>query len=115
MAINSACHELGLPWVMGACVRMEGQLMTFLSGGQGAPCYRCVYGRARTLVEDCDGAGVFAPIAGIVGAAMAHQALMLVTGQPVESQLSLLDGRRWEWRRVAISPDPDCSTCGTPR
>ena len=107
--LNQACVAARVPWVMGACVRLEGQLMSFSPGA--GPCYRCVYRQVGEWAEDCEGAGVFAPVAGVVGAAMAHHALMRCLGRPIEPALSVLDAAHWEWRRLAVARDPACPVC----
>jgi molybdopterin/thiamine biosynthesis adenylyltransferase len=112
MAVNRACLQHRKPWVMGACVRLEGQLMPFDPRLEEVACYRCVYGKAGELMDDCAGAGVFAPVAGVIGAAMAHMALLMISGNPVASQLSVLDGAGWEWRSLSVKRDPACPECG---
>jgi adenylyltransferase/sulfurtransferase len=112
MAINRACLQHRVPWVMGACVRMEGQLLALDPRVDDSACYRCVYGRASALLDDCAGAGVLAPVAGVIGGAMAHLALLTLTGHPVPQGLSVLDGAGWEWRKLAVKRNPDCPECG---
>jgi adenylyltransferase/sulfurtransferase len=97
---------------MGACVRMEGQLLALDPRVDDSACYRCVYGRASALLDDCAGAGVLAPVAGVIGGAMAHLALLTLTGHPVPQGLSVLDGAGWEWRKLAVKRNPDCPECG---
>ncbi len=111
LAVNDACLEPGLPWVMGACIRMEGQLMLFSPGQPDQPCYRCVYGKAPETLEDCPGAGIFAPVAGMIGTAMAHLALSRLAGLDLPSRLHVLDAQTMNWRQLKISPDPDCPVC----
>jgi len=112
LASNRACLSAGRPWVMGSCIRMEGQLMLFTPGA-GAPCYRCVYGSAPETLEDCPGAGVFSPVAGVIGAAMAHIALGHLAGSTAISGFHMLDATRWQWRSIKIGKNPECRDCGT--
>lgn len=114
LAINAACLGSRTPWVMGSCIRMEGQVMLFEPGSGRQPCYRCVYGDAPDTLEDCPGAGVFAPVAGIVGSLMAHVALTRLAGLDTPPGLNLLDAGNLNWRRLAVKKDPACKACGEP-
>lgn len=111
LAVNRASLAVSKPWVMGSCIRMEGQLILF--PGQGdAPCYRCVYGGAPDTLEDCQGSGVFAPVAGIIGTSMAHVALLYLAGTSVPSALHLLDATSYRWRSLSVRRNPRCKDCG---
>jgi adenylyltransferase/sulfurtransferase len=111
LASNRACLSGNKPWVMGSCIRMEGQLMLF-NTGINPPCYRCVYGSAPETLEDCPGAGVFSPVAGVIGAAMAHLSLGHLAGTISVSGFQVLDATRWEWRSINIRKKEDCPDCG---
>jgi molybdopterin/thiamine biosynthesis adenylyltransferase len=110
LAANRACRAAGTPWVMGSCVRMEGQLMLFRGTAEEA-CYRCAYGSAPDTLEDCPGAGVFSPLAGCVGTAMAHLALGHLTGGVTAPGMHLIDGATWRWRTLGVRQRPDCPDC----
>jgi molybdopterin/thiamine biosynthesis adenylyltransferase len=110
LAVNRASLALGKPWIMGSCMRMEGQFMLF-RGRAGNPCYRCVYGAAPDTLEDCPGAGIFAPVAGIIGASMAHAALRHLAGLAVSAKLHLLDAGDWNWQALTARPRPGCPEC----
>jgi adenylyltransferase/sulfurtransferase len=111
LAANRACLAAGVPWVMGSCIRMEGQLILF-SGREDEACYRCVYGSAPDTLEDCPGAGVFSPVAGIVGTAMAHLALGHLTESVSAAGMHVLDGSRWQWRAINTTKRSNCPDCG---
>jgi adenylyltransferase/sulfurtransferase len=94
LAMNQAALATGTPWLMGSCIRMEGQLALFQARAE-TPCYRCAYGTAPDTLEDCPGAGIFAPVAGIIGTAMALQALKFLAGISIDTALTLFDAERW--------------------
>ena len=112
LAVNRSCLSLSIPWVMGACVRMEGQVMLLRPDLPDSACYRCSYGQAPDSLEDCPGAGIFAPVAGIVGTTMAHMALGHIAGLDIPSGLLLFDAADLEWRKLLTSKAMQCPDCG---
>jgi molybdopterin/thiamine biosynthesis adenylyltransferase len=120
-AVNAACHDEELILVSGAVGRWDGQLATFASGrtkGQPletrAPCYRCLVPEAPEDAETCSTVGVMGPLCGIIGAAMALEAIKLITGagQSLLGRLAIFDALAWRWREARLSPDPECPVCG---
>jgi molybdopterin/thiamine biosynthesis adenylyltransferase len=112
LAVNRACLASNTPWVMGSCIRMEGQAMFFDPGSDSSPCYRCAYGNAPESLEDCPGAGIFAPVAGMTGATMAHLALLRLAGAEPPPGLHLLDAGRMAWSTLKVNRDLRCPDCG---
>ena len=80
--INDACAELGIPWVMGAVIRFEGQVAAFDPRVKGSPSYRDLFPELPPddAIPACAEAGVIGPMAGIIGAWQAMKALKLITG-----------------------------------
>ena len=111
LAVNSACLATGSPWLMGSAIRMEGQLTLFLPG-DGSACYRCIYGETPDTLEDCPGAGIFAPVAGMIGVAMAHRALGFLAGLEDSGELQILDGQHGRWQQLKTQKNPNCPACG---
>jgi adenylyltransferase/sulfurtransferase len=111
LAVNRACLNHNKPWVMGACIRQEAQVMLFDWPDASAPCYRCIYGNAPETLEDCPGAGIFAPVAGQAGIFMAHIGLSFLAGLEVPHGLNLLDAQQMTWRRLVSEKNPDCREC----
>ncbi len=113
--VNDACVLLGLPFVYGAIQRFEGQASLF--GVPGGPCYRCLFREPPPpgLVPSCAEAGVLGVLPGIVGAIQATEAIkqLLGIGETLAGRLLIIDALRMEFRRLEISPDPDCPACGT--
>ncbi len=96
---------------MGSCIRFEGQLILFTNGA-GEPCYRCWYGEAPDTLEDCPGAGVFSPVAGVIGSAMAHLALLWLASGRAPAGLHLFDGFDMTWRTLSNERRAGCPVCG---
>jgi len=110
LAVNAACLQTGTPWVMGSAIRMEGQIMLFQ---QETACYRCLYGEAPETLEDCPGAGIFAPVAGMVGATMAHRALCYLAGLKDSGELKILDGQHGRWQDLKPVKRSHCPACAS--
>ena len=97
---------------MGAAIRGEGQLLALDPGRKNSPCYLCVYGDATRSLDDCQGSGVIASVTGMVGTAMANEALrFLLKREGVHPTLHLLDAWAMDWRRVRVKQRADCPAC----
>lgn len=81
-AINDACAELQLPWVMGAVIRFEGQVAAFDPRVPDTPDYRRLFPELppADALPACAEAGVMGAIAGIIGAWQAMIAVKMITG-----------------------------------
>ena len=111
LAVNRNTLTLKIPWIMASCIRMEGQIMLMRPDLPAQACYRCVYGSAPDTLEDCPGAGIFAPVAGIIGASAAYFALAHLAGQKTPEGLQLLDAGNWQWQTLKTNKKPDCRDC----
>lgn len=113
-AVNRAAHLAGKPLVSGATIRMEGQLAVFDPRRPDTPCYRCLYDEDGEALENCTGAGILGPVAGVMGCLMAVEALKLIAGcgEPVAGRLLLYDALEGQWRELRIPRDPGCPVCG---
>jgi molybdopterin-synthase adenylyltransferase len=114
LAINTACIGARKPLISGAAIRFEGQVATLPTPGVGGPCYRCLYADDDENLGNCAGQGIFAPVAGTVGAMMAGEALKLLLGLPsgLRDCLWLHDGLAVTNRLIRIQRRPDCPACG---
>ena len=105
------------PLVSGAAIRFEGQVAVFPNQGAG-PCYRCLYSDEDENFASCAGQGILAPVAGLIGAMLATEALKLLLdldsetpGPGLRNRLWIYDGLSGATRSVAIRPRPDCPVC----
>ena len=111
LAVNRSSLALNKPWIMASCIRMEGQIMFLRPDLPQQACYRCAYDEAPDTLEDCPGAGIFAPVAGISGSSAAYFALAFLAGMPVAAGLHLFDATHWAWRSVGINKNSGCKDC----
>ncbi|MEM7733526.1 MAG: HesA/MoeB/ThiF family protein [Pseudomonadota bacterium] len=114
--VNAACVATQTPLISGALSQWEGQLSLF-DPANGTPCYACVFPKppAEGLAPSCAEAGVFSPLAGIVGSMMAAEAIkhLADAGETLRGQLLIYDALYGESRKVKINRDPDCPVCGS--
>lgn len=105
---SDACEILGIPHVWGSVLRYEGQLSVFHAGH--GPTYRDVFPALPPAgsVPSCAEAGVLGVVPGIVGMAMAAEALKLVlgVGRPLVGRLATYDALDARWEEIPIHPDP---------
>lgn len=113
LAINAACVQAGIPLVSGAAIRLEGQVLVWRPGEQGA-CYRCLYRDAGMNPETCAQTGVLAPVVGVIGSIQAVEVIKVLVnlGEPLTGHLLLFDAKRMEWRTLRVKRDPTCPVCG---
>ncbi len=115
--LNDACRLARKPLVSGAILQFDGQVTAFANDGGGdSPCYRCLFPEPPPAgaVPNCQEAGVFGAIAGIVGCTQAAEAIkiLLGIGEPLSGRLLLLDALAMKWREVRVRRDPGCALCG---
>jgi molybdopterin/thiamine biosynthesis adenylyltransferase len=113
LAINAACVRARTPLVSGAAIRLEGQVLVWRPGGEGA-CYRCLYREAGMNPETCAQTAVLAPVVGVIGGIQAVEAIKVLTqlGEPLDGRLLLFDAKRMEWRTMTVRRWPECPACG---
>ena len=112
-AVNAAARAAGVPLVSGAVGRWEGQLSVF-DPARGGPCYRCFVPEVPPDTETCARVGIVGALTGVIGSAMALEAVKLVTGAgaPLIGRMMLFDGLSGRARTVTLPRDPTCPECG---
>jgi molybdopterin/thiamine biosynthesis adenylyltransferase len=106
---NDEAVKRGVPLVHGAALGWAGQLLTVLPGRTG--CLRCLFEGPPVAGPTCAEAGVFSPLCGVVGAAMARAAMQVLRGAPEAGVLHRWDALRGIYRPLEVKRDPSCA-CG---
>lgn len=112
-AINAACVRHRKPMVMGAAIRMEGQVSVFQPQREDSPCYRCLYTEGDEPQLTCSDTGVLSPLVGIIGSIQATEAIKVLLGLPntLTGRLLILDAASMEFRALKLKKDPACPVC----
>lgn len=113
----AAC--LGIPHVWASILGYEAQMSVFWIGH--GPVYEDLFPTPPDvgLVPNCAQAGVLGPVVGVVGSAMAMEAIKLVTGvgTPLIGELGYYDSLSGKWEYVPVVGSPavaDRVRTGTP-
>ena len=114
--VNDACFFAKRPLVYGSIFQFEGQVSLF-EPHAGGPCYRCLFPQIPEpgTVPNCEQAGVFGALCGIVGSHQAMEALkyLLGIGESLRGRLLVIDALNTRLRTLNLKKDPQCPLCGS--
>jgi molybdopterin/thiamine biosynthesis adenylyltransferase len=110
--INDLCIRQGVPFCHGGILGMRGQVMTVIPGE--CACYRCIFGEIpdESKIDTAEKAGVLGPVAGVIGAIQAAEAIKYVTdcGRLLTQRLLTVDALSMKFREILL-PQPSCRVC----
>jgi len=113
--VNETCFKENRALIIGAAIRMEGQLTLFRhdQSSERGPCYNCLYDDSDENLEDCAGQGILAPVAGTIGCMMATEAIKLLSGleSDITNKLWLYDAAAGNSRLLSIPRREGCPVC----
>jgi molybdopterin/thiamine biosynthesis adenylyltransferase len=113
-AVNDACCAGSIPLVHGAVLGWIGQILTVLP--RHGSCLRCLFEGPPPpgALPACSEAGVASPLCGVVGSAMAAEAMRILSGVPARAAGRLLvwEGATGREREISVRADPACAACG---
>ncbi|WP_349829030.1 ThiF family adenylyltransferase [Brevibacterium litoralis] len=114
--VSDATTVLGIPHVWASVLATGGQLSVF--DPDRGPVYRDVFPSAPPAgsVPSCAQAGVIGTVPGILGTAMAAEALKIILGigHPLVGTLAVYDMLTAEWDRVPVARNPRVARPTTP-
>jgi adenylyltransferase/sulfurtransferase len=110
--LNRTCVKLGVPYVFGAAIGIEGNLSVFAPPETG--CLECLMPNlSDTDLFTCDTRGVVGATPGIIGAMQAMEAIKVLTGMgsPLKGKLMVCDFNDMYFATVDTSKAVNCPAC----
>ena len=113
--INKFCHSEKTTLISAAAVGFDGQIAVFKSWLDNNPCYNCLYGNITGDSNRCIESGIASPLVGMLGTMQAMQTINLALDLDLSllSNLLIVDGLSFNFRKVKIIKDTKCQTCST--
>jgi molybdopterin/thiamine biosynthesis adenylyltransferase len=110
--LNRTCIKLGIPYVFGAAIGIEGNLSVFAPPETG--CLECLMPNLSDVdLLTCDTRGVVGATPGIIGAMQAMEAIKVLTGMgsPLKGKLMVCDFNDMYFTTVDTSKAVNCPVC----
>ncbi|MCW4054257.1 MAG: HesA/MoeB/ThiF family protein [Candidatus Bathyarchaeota archaeon] len=110
--LNRTCVKLGVPYVFGAAIGIEGNLSVFAPPETG--CLECLLpNMSDNDLMTCDTRGVVGATPGIIGAMQAMEAIKVLTGMgsPLKGKLMVCDFNDMYFTTVDTSKAANCPAC----
>ena len=110
--LNRMCVKLGIPYVFGAAIGIEGNLSVFAPPETG--CLECLLpNMSDNDLLTCDTRGVVGATPGIIGAMQAMEAIKVLTGMgsPLKGKLMVCDFNDMSFTTVDTSKAANCPVC----
>jgi molybdopterin/thiamine biosynthesis adenylyltransferase len=110
--VNRACVKLGIPYVFGAAIGIEGNLSVFAP--PETPCLECVFPNIDdSSMLTCDVRGVLGATPGIIGTMQAMETIKVLTGigSVLRGKLMICDFSDMYFITVDIFKRDDCPAC----
>jgi len=113
LLINKVCIKSKKPLISGAAIRYEGHIAVFRNDIAIKSCYNCLYQQEDENTEDCEGSGIMAPVAGLVGTVIATEAIKILVGKEsmLDNRLWVLDAKNNTNQVIKIQKSKICKEC----
>jgi adenylyltransferase/sulfurtransferase len=110
--VNRACAKLGIPYVFGAAMGIEGNLSVFAP--PETPCLECVFADIEDAsLLTCDVRGVLGVTPGIIGTMQAMETVKVLTGMgsTLKGKLMICDFSDMYFTAIEIFKKENCPAC----
>jgi molybdopterin/thiamine biosynthesis adenylyltransferase len=109
--VNRACIKLGVPYVFGAAIGLEGNLSVFSPPQTG--CLECLMPGGSGEGDTCDTRGIIGATAGTIGSLQALETIKLIAGigKPLKGKLLVCDFTDIDFTTLDIAENPRCPVC----
>ena len=111
--INRACLKLGIPYVFGAAIGIEGNLSVFAP--PETPCLECIFPNVNdSHLLTCDTRGVLGATPGIIGTMQAMETIKILAGigSVLKGKLMICDFSDMYFITMDIFKMKNCPACG---
>jgi molybdopterin/thiamine biosynthesis adenylyltransferase len=110
--LNDVCVAAGRTLVHAGVTALRGQLFTVFP--HRSACLRCLFPEAPEDEEiaSCSEAGILGPLAAMIGALQAREALAALSGEPAADRLLTVDAGSLTVREIPLRRSPRCPACG---
>ena len=108
--INDYCKKNKKILISGAISKFDGHLFKYNFKKKG-PCFRCFMPEQPLENNNCETEGIFAPVAGIIGALQANEVLKTILGlkNDLNNNILIFNSLSMSLRRIKIYKNPNCS------
>ncbi len=108
--INDFCKKNKKILISAAISKFDGQLFKYNFKKRG-PCLRCFMPEQPSAENNCETDGIFAPVAGIIGALQANEVLKTVLGlkEDLNNNILVFNSLTMSLRKIKISKNLNCS------
>jgi adenylyltransferase/sulfurtransferase len=110
--LNRACVRLGVPYVYGAAIGMEGALSVFHP--PETACLECMFpGVGDRYLQTCETRGILGATAGTIGTMQAMETIKLLAGigEPLKGKLMICDFSDMRIMTIPVHERPGCPIC----
>jgi adenylyltransferase/sulfurtransferase len=110
--INRACAKLGIPYVFGAAIGIEGNISVFHP--PDTPCLECIFPNIDdSNLLTCDVRGVLGVTPGIIGTLQAMETIKILAeiGSALKGKLLICDFSDMHFTTIDIFKRENCPTC----
>ena len=107
--INDYCRKNKKILISAAISKFDGHLFKYDFKKKG-PCLRCFMPEQPLEENNCETDGIFAPVAGIIGALQASEVLKTILGlkDNLNNNILVYNSLTMSFRKIKINKNPDC-------
>ncbi|WP_419418467.1 ThiF family adenylyltransferase [Legionella sp. D16C41] len=112
--VHDFCFALSRPYVYASAAQFQGHSAVFF--GQRGPCLRCLFpvpANNSKVTLNCNEAGVFGVVPGILGSIQAAEIIkwILKIGNSLERRLLVVDLLTMVFKEIKLVQNPECQLC----
>ncbi len=113
LLINKVCINYKKTLISGAAIRFEGHVAIFRNDISISSCYNCLYSQNDDNLGDCEGSGILASVAGMVGSIVANETIKVILKEEssIDNKLWIIDAKNNTNHLIKILKSKNCEVC----